>query len=319
MKKLIGVILLCFLFVYNQAQGYWTDEFVVMVSKLNVRESPSVNSRILTTLEWGDTVHPISIDSLEMPTRDTINNIEGYWMNVQFKNYTGYAFSPYLRVPYMLAYEEMHLDELPKYKFWYGIYYDERKGTESIRRIKLRLVDEENPLEDHGHKLIKTDQAAKSLFIVGTFDSIPEKEMGVFTRLDRVGAKCSDSLNPGDKDYLFFSTSDSRITSETFVMYTTGNYIYNGNDMVRSNFDIVIVGTTLTNKQKVVQNMKEYFGYKEVYSLDYFGDIDGDNRPDLIMGGHSTSSGSTILFLSSRAKEGELLRPVTAIEDVDEC
>lgn len=319
MKNLIGVFLFCFLFVYCHAQSYWPDEFSVMVSKLNMRETPSVNSRILTTLEWGDIVYPATIDSLETQTCDTINNLSGCWWKVQHHNHTGYVFSPYLRQPYMLAYEDSYLGEIPKYRFWYGVYYDETKGAEYIKKIKPSLVEEENTTDDHRHTLLKTDQTAKSLFIIATFDSIPEKEMGLFTRNDRIGRKCSGTLDPGDIDYLYSSSAESRITSESYVMYTTGTYIYKGNDILRTNIDIVIVGTTQYSKQKVVQNMKQYFGNKEAYSLEYFGDIDGDDRPDLIMSGSSTSSGGTILFLSSRAKEGELLSPVAGFEALDEC
>lgn len=222
----------------------------------------------------------------------------------------------------MLVYEDSYLGDIPKYRFWYGIYYDEINGSESIRRIKLKLVDEEHPTEDHRHKTLKTDQVEKSLFLIGTFDSIPEKQMGLFTRSNRAGIKCSESLRPGDTDHIYSIRAESQSTSETYIMYTTGTYILNGNgnDILITNQDIVLVGKTQYSKQKVVQNMKQYFGNKEAYRLEYFGDIDGDNRPDLIMSGSSIDSGGgTILFLSSRAKEGELLRPVAGIEAIDEC
>jgi hypothetical protein len=37
------------------------------------------------------------------------------------------------------------------------------------------------------------------------------------------------------------------------------------------------------------------------------------------MSGSSTASGRTFLFLSSRAKEGALVRPVAGVEAIDEC
>jgi hypothetical protein len=88
----------------------------------------------------------------------------------------GYVFSPYIRMSYMLALEDYYLAEIPNYRLWYGIYYDEAKRTESIRRIKPKLVEDEITTEGHKQPYLKTDQTDKSLFIIGTFDSVPKKK-----------------------------------------------------------------------------------------------------------------------------------------------
>lgn len=318
MKILIVTFLLSILFDDGQAQAFSIDEFAVMVPKLNMREKPTLNSRVLMTLEWGDLVHTTTMENQEMGACDTINNIYGCWLKVLHQNYSGYVFSPYLSGTYLLAYEESQMEVIPKYRYWYGIYSDEKKGTESIRRIKPRLDEDANNTEEHKHKLLKTNQAAKSIFIIATFDSIPEKEIGIYANNNRSLNKCSTYLRPGDTDYLYCSVKDHNITSEIYTLFTTGNFTFDGDQIVMSDQEIILVGTN-QNGQKVVQNLRQYFGYKEVYKMLYTGDIDGDGRPDLIMGGSSSSGGATILFLSSRAKEGELLRPVAAIEDIDEC
>jgi hypothetical protein len=91
--------------------------------------------------------------------------------------------------------------------------------------------------------------------------------MGIFTRIDRIGTKCSATLNPGDTDYIYSGSANSTITSASYVMYTTGIYIFNGNDILIANHDILLVGTTPYSKQRVVQNLKQYFGNKEAYTL----------------------------------------------------
>ena len=62
-----------------------------------------------------------------------------------------------------------------------------------------------------------------------------------------------------------------------------------------------------------------YFEFGEGYELEYCGDIDGDMKPDIIIRSCSTKGCNSVLFLSSKAESGKLLRKVSDYSFYSDC
>jgi len=172
------------------------DIYTIMNSDgANVMLSPSKNSKVLTRVNYGELVWSDWWLKLEIEkdiyVKDTINGIEGYWIDVWLKydehisgNPDGYIFSPYLYFgdlvrkdssKFKIEYEGNHYGQISYDTdlMWYGFYRSE--NTYLIKQVDLKLslscVDTSYRNSENYYKSDKYDHDSRSK-ILSTQDTI---------------------------------------------------------------------------------------------------------------------------------------------------
>ena len=67
---------------------------VIAKSGLKLREEPSLNARVFTTMDWGDEVTVLNTMGFERS--QTIELVEGNWVYVSYQGFKGFAFDGFL-------------------------------------------------------------------------------------------------------------------------------------------------------------------------------------------------------------------------------
>lgn len=288
-----------------------TNSYIVISNKLNVRDKPSMNSNIVGVLENGETVKVIGHNQLNFEIYDceSVNDNEHCWREIIFKQKKGYVHSLYLGTKYMLFYEDSYINYFPKVKYWYGVYYDTVSQKEVIRKIEpfVKNLKHESDVE---HDFLMTNNKQKSIFIISTNTLIPEREMGVFTRSHNNENDSYNNLKPGVTQWLYSQVIRSTITGPMYELITTGDYFISDYGLATKNIEFYVYEGKFPNPTKI-QNITKYTRNKEYVKIEYFGDIDGDFKPDIIIQASSHHSHNSVLLLSSEASPKDLLEEVS--------
>ncbi len=314
--QIILALLLSFSFTtlfaqYNPNDNYDIDQnTVVAVNGLKLRSKPSLRGKVIDKIPFGQSLEIISSNHYGHDTLASDYRIyyaesqgeyyepllSGYWVKARYDGQEGYVFSAFLyhhfnadrdynqKIALLTeggnCYDNLHYR--PDWH-WYGLY--DIDGVHQLRKVKLDLFVEETELGPF--LTIATQQNRASLFIVG-------------------------SPRPLQEGRLFFSEYTGHGTS-----------IYRGGEvdekalqdaalevMAGEGEDYPLLVALGRDGQKQVLNPEEsYFGYPS--ALLWYGDLDGDGELDYLIN-YGEESSETILYLSSKAKPGQLVAPVGA-------
>ncbi|MFK7810695.1 MAG: SH3 domain-containing protein [Saprospiraceae bacterium] len=94
---LIALLLSTFSIQATTTPDYYMEGATLRVnakSGLKLREEPSLNSRVFTTMSWGDEV--TVLNTLEFERSQTIELVEGNWVYVSFNGFKGFTFDGFL-------------------------------------------------------------------------------------------------------------------------------------------------------------------------------------------------------------------------------
>jgi hypothetical protein len=208
----------------------------------------------------------------------------------------------------MLYYEDSPIEYYPTVKYWYRIYYDSILHKEIIKEIRTKVGNTSSDFNVINFNILSTNQKRKSLFLLATNIKINEKLIGMYTEIRKNSDKCKNSLNPGNKEWLYFETKNNTVSSECYYLIATGNYKMSEYGAILEDYKIFVADAEPPNS-KFISNLEltMHFGVKESFELEYCGDIDGDSKPDIIIRSCSTQGCNCVLFLSSEADSNELL------------
>lgn len=291
------------------------DEMVVWATEVNLRETPSIGSRVLATISNGEIVKPIYEEGV-IVIREQINDIYGYWEKVEYKSLVGYIFSTYIGPKYQHFYEGDHISYFPTVNNWYGIYYDSISRNEIIKKVGVKVVKTKYEGDPKEHKILYTNQRSKSLFLIATNVEMPDREIGLFTKRFENDTKF---LRPGDSQTLYYKSEFNTVSGVSYNIFSTGTYELENNSLRLSNYKVFLSDRSPIHSQPtLLQDLTQILNINGVCEIVYFGDIDNDKKPDLILN-RCGNNCIEILFLSSMAKEGELLRSVSVHYVIDEC
>jgi hypothetical protein len=183
---------------------------------------------------------------------------------------------------------------------WYALIKTERKFYFALKPVKIVLNTkndcELSPLE------IRTNTNSKSHFLIGTNHKWEEREIYAPYNWDNSSGV---DITKTDMDIYSINLKDDKKSSSN-RLYKFGNNGFGG---------FAIIGRTRSGKE-IAQELHESFDVdmleRNGLFLKWFGDLDGDNKADLIL--HVMTDwerGSfNYLFLSTEARSDEVIRKV---------
>lgn len=293
----------------------YKDDMVVWATEVNLRETPSLDARVLARITNGELVRTYNPEGT-VHYLDQINGINGTWVQVEYKGLAGYVFSTYIGPGFQHFYEDAHITYFPTVKNWYGIYYDSISGKEFIRKVVVKAVKTIYEGDPKEHLVLQTNQAAKSLFLIATNTDMPDREIGLFTKHVQHNNK---DLRPGDSRTIFCKLNRNTVTGTYYTIFATGIYALVNNSVGLSDYVVWLADRNFDSTQPgILQNLSKELNLEGICEMLYFGDIDNDEKPDILLR-QCGNSCREILFLSSLTREGEILRPVSIYIGIDEC
>lgn len=322
----LPLFLLCYLAF---APTMLAQETCVVVSNngLKLRETPDRNGRVLAVAPFGAQVRVLKTQIKRDGQRfigqqDTIGDLNrcewgdtphvGYWWKVRFASKTGYMFSGFLADSTLLGLPPKRLQEIshdfrlrntegngcstnhPEFDpawNWYGLF---RAGDAkySLKKVSVSYAVSDGTLPDgSSYDLVpkslvtRIDADTCPMFLIGTRGTLPERvgfdgtELHETQHLEDGWTFNPDVLKKHGLDWKLPSTS-----YEEGTMYLVGP---NG----------------------VRQEIEAKFRPNYIV---WIGDLDGDGKRDYIFG-RDSETGFRTLYLSSKAKKGEVARLVAAL------
>ncbi len=240
----------------------------------------------------------------------------GAWLRVQYKNKSGYVFSPFVSSRFSLYQDDDILEELPGGLRWYGVFMRDSFADE-LRAVEVRLEKAYHELFGEEVQVLKTNQKDRSKFLVATLSPLEPgivSNLGVF---DPGNLYVTADLSPGVMLPIYPGQDmDDTTTYSTYFLAATGCAQFDATDFVYVN-DYRLYAFEWQDKgpsprQDITGWVRPEEGVNARVQLVWFGDLDRDRKPDAILKDFpGESSGRLSLFLSSKSKPGDFLHKVS--------
>ena len=305
--------------IFCQSTPFFPDEMVVTSNTLIVREEPNNNAKKITTLKLGTVVQFVESwkngDYIQLDTTDPESPFAP-WLKIQFEGKKGWVFGAYLTSAMGLFYEnDYSFDKrsLPP-SYWYGVYARDSFADE-IRMVNVREEEEQSEMFDTKVGVLKTNQTAVSKFLIASMSPLQPGfcgSLGVFELNDFFG---SSSLGPGSQ-MAFYPGNDlsDTLVKPTYGLAATGCAILEEGYVQVHDYKLILLDLSMEPpiRQDLTTWVKpENTDISPSVNVLWFGDLDRDNKPDIILQDCPyDASCRASLFLSSKARKGELLRKV---------
>lgn len=291
---------------------------VVSTTGLNMRSAPNLQSKVLASVPYGAKVEILSSESFGLDTvgfhtyhsefrgkkESYKNDVSGYWLKVKHGNISGYMLDAYLGRIEPLREEHKGLNQDYIYlqprgdcydnfyynlsMHWYG-FYESENGID-VRPVEVSFFYGQWE-ELYRPCMISANDNEDLVFMLGSKQPIKMK-----TTQNILYSKYQLQTIP-DRDsrqkLLFEILSKQGIYQELVV---EDGLSYNRYFMERDG---------------IKQQLDEKFTYHEGdFNVSWIGDIDGDGKNDYIFN-YGDKMGYSVLYLSSAAEAGQIVKPVT--------
>ena len=320
MKNSIKLVLVTLLFLFlsmpsfgqYEQMGVDTNQNVVISPNgLSIRFKPSLKSKKLGVVPFGKRVE---IEDIKSYGWDTIGRneyfngeeisysspISGQWVKVKYQNIKGFMFNAYLYSYFPYSSYDSEIKKNLNLDFallfpgencftninfepnmnWYGLYFE--KGKYSLRKTTVGFYRIYSDMLDFG---ISSSDNKNLLFIIGSKKPLKQKTIeGEFWK------GFSRSLYPFKDEY-----------HEAFEKH--------GIEFQQKEGESLSIILKDKSKSQLLNPKEIQFSYPS--AILWKGDLDGDSKPDNIFH-YGEKSGQTILYLSSEAQDGKIVKPVAA-------
>lgn len=291
---------------------YFPEEMVVSANALNLREKPDKQSAKMATLKRGEVVQVLEVHNNGEYVE--VDSIWASWYKVRYQGKTGYAFGAHLNGTSDLRYEgEFVSENLPPLQ-WYGV-YERDSFSDEVRKIELRLKEEYNEFQGGMVKVLKTNQKEPSKFIFGTLKPIKTGFAGPLGSFEIDDYLASGDLGPGAMISIYPGSEANDTTMKAaYTLAATG--CAKLDEMMVKVMDYRLLLINYAAQPPAMQDMTEWFktlipDANPNVSLSWYGDLDHDDKPDVIINDCPYETGyRASLFLSSAAKPGAFLKKV---------
>lgn len=326
MKSLIFAVFSLFLTLPAFSQSnFFPEDMVVTASSLNLREAPDKNGKKIASLPRGSVVQFVEAHNngqwVQADTTDP-NSPYGPWLKVRAKDKTGWVFGAHVTGTTGLYHEGdliFNDDPLPPLN-WYGIYQRDSFADE-LRKIEVRIVEEKSEMYGENVKTLKTNQKNASKYLIGSLQPMKTGYVGPLGIYDIRDMYMSGELSPGATLSIHpggdnLNSSDTTI-KPSYLFAVTGCAAMDDSEYLNvhvTNYTVTLLDYSVDpmRRQDFTPWVKtEGEEINPVVRLSWFGDIDMDGKPDAILDDCPYEMGCRdSLFLSSKARPGELLRKV---------
>jgi hypothetical protein len=296
-----------------QSNAFFPEQLVVTASALNLRETPDVRGRKLATLPRGTVV-----DFIEAHNNGEFVQVDSTyapWLRVRYQGQLGYAFGAHLTGTVNLFFEGEITDALPAGLNWYGVYRRDSFSDE-IRRVNVRLENAWNEMFGATVKILKTNQAQPSKFLLASLAPLRTGYAGPLGLYEVRDMYLTDGLYPGVQLSIHAGqeAGDTTTNKPTYGLAVSGCATMQDMYARITNYRLLLLDYAAQPAQ--VQDLTRWVqpeapDVNPSVSLLWFGDIDYDGRPDAVLQDCPYEVGCRAsLFLSSKARNGEYLRKV---------
>lgn len=295
--------------------SFFPAEVVVSASSLKIREKPDVSTgKVVATVPRG------TVLSVQETFNDgevfEVDTLFGPWYKVQSdKGYNGYVFAPFVCSTTQIFYEEDVVANpvLPPLQ-WYGVYQRDSFSDE-VRRIEVRLKKQLSEVDGEAVNVLKTNQKQPSKFIIGSLKGLPTGYAGPLGITDSPGWFFEGGLQPGAMQPISAGQAPGDTTvGETYFLAATGCAALKNSFVQISGYQLQALELR-ADDDALIQNLTPWvnpeLGVNPSVALLWYGDLDQDHRPDALIQDCPFEAGCrNSLFLSSKARQGELLHKV---------
>jgi len=321
MKRIITITIAIFLFEVGFPQEIDCNMMAYQIQIISrsggeLKVSPDNSSKTLIKVPYWSVVN----GCLNYRRKDTINGTYGYWERVKYNGIEGFMFDgSFIRID--TSYAKLKKFRIMSEGFlcapvnfdprlnWYGIY--KTHDGDSLEKVeidirKLNQSDDDHSGLDDGTIVIKTNisKTRRSLLLIGSEQELKEG----FVRFGELSE--FHSLYPGQ-------TCDVGITEKNgrAINFLNGLKLNAIGTVEDIQFCPVLVNyrlrlTDIRNNYKT-QDITDDFKIKGecgMPELFWYGDLDGDRRPDLIFTAGSTTTCQITLFLSCIADNDNFVK-----------
>ncbi|PKP48270.1 MAG: hypothetical protein CVT94_08885 [Bacteroidetes bacterium HGW-Bacteroidetes-11] len=246
---------------------------------------------------------------LDIEKADTVNSTFGDWRKVNYNGLNGYMFDGFLTETYT-SYEtpkdirimvEGYLCAPLNFDptlFWYGIY--RTKTADSLIRVDIefnKLNFERMEEMEGGIILIRTNLSdkMKSMLLIGSNKPLSEKIVSYNNNpID------PHTLYPGQRKTVYTWNSIQRY-GNALNLNAIGTFKDSQHGVVLENYQLRLTNIQDNHKTQDISDNFSFKGESGMVRLIWFGDIDDDNKVDLLFSASSTSENQLTLLLSSKA------------------
>lgn len=301
----------------QSSAAFFPEEMVVTANSLNLRAEPDANSKKVASLTQGTLLQFLeSWNDGQYTQADTTdeNAPFGRWLKVRSKNNIGWVFDLYVSGTTELYYENSPQFEMKSISplFWYGVYARDSFSDE-LRKVQVRLAEEPNEFYGGTIKLLKTNQKDQSKFLIASHTALPVGYCGPLGMFDPNQIFFSKSLGPGSQLSIYPGNDlNDTLIKPTYGLAATGCASFENNFVRITDYNLTLLdyATEPITTQSLTNWVRtEIPEVNPTVDLLWFGDLDRDNKPDVIIQDCPFEVGCRAsLFLSSKAKPGEYLR-----------
>lgn len=314
-----ALIFLFHLNSYGQVTPFFSDEMVVTASALNLREAPDKDARKIASLPRGSLLQFVEAwNNGEFVQADTTDPESTYapWLKVRANGKTGWVFGAWVAPATGIYFESEPVfgDFTLPPGYWYGVYARDSFADE-IRLISVHLEPGDSELYDASAKTLKTNQTQTSKFLIASTQPLKTGYCGPLGLLDAGSVYGDFHLAPGAQVPLYPGNDlNDTISKAYYALAATGCAHLEEAYVQISDYALYVLdyGTTPVTLQDI-SNLVKTDGEEFSPTVDvlWYGDIDHDGKPDLLLQDCPYDSGCRVsLFLSSKAQKGELLHKI---------
>lgn len=246
---------------------------------------------------------------LDIEKADTVNSTFGNWRKVNYNGLNGYMFDGFLTETYTL-YEtpkdirimvEGYLCAALNFDptlFWYGIY--RTKTADSLIKIDIefnKLNIQRMEEMEGGIIMTRTNLSdkMKSMLLIGSNKPLSEKIVSYNNNpID------PHTLYPGQRKTVYTWNSIQRY-GNSLNLNAIGTFKDSQHGVVLENYQLRLTNIQDNHKTQDISDNFSFKGESGMVRLIWFGDIDDDNKVDLLFSASSTSENQITLLLSSKA------------------
>lgn len=298
---------------------------VIAPSGLILREKPGRGSKKLAAIPNGGEVTICINHEVELVHEQMEDGLAGIWQKAQYKGLEGYLFDAYLDKKHVVEVfmDHYELNEtLPRPVI--GVFPANKDAAPSIyfADLRLRKVKVKEEIFEKVGKIIFVDKpshAADPYFYIAGLPLKDSMQYGFCNFYDE-----SSNIYPGSSK-TFYNSSDKT----KYRVFATGEAFYDPNS-TKVDYEGHKKDHFVRNYKVYLQKQSEHgvetqilYEADELYTseshlmggakLGYLGDLDGDGGMDLILRFPNYYGEGTMLFLSSRAEKGQLLKLVRSM------